>query len=75
MDITTKMLYNKKKKINASELPLIEKENMLTKTYISSNIDKELLDKLILTRKEEKVSQQELANRIGIKQQTIPRTE
>ena len=48
---------------------------MLTKTYISSNIDKELLDKLILIQKEEKVSQQELANRIGIKQQTIPRTE
>lgn len=58
-----------------SELPLTKRENMPAPTYYVSDRDEKLIYKLTEIRKKENISQTELANMLGVKQQSISRTE
>ena len=61
--------------IEKGEISLIQKENMPSPTFIASDKEKELIDELINLRKENNVSQSQLAERTGNKQQAISRIE
>ena len=56
-------------------VPLTEREGMPAKTYYVSENDRILVDQLIQIRKEQKISQNKLAEMIGNQQQAISRTE
>lgn len=57
------------------ELPLVEREDMPTKTYYVPNSDYKLIEQLTEIRKKKNMSQTEMARLTGIKQQAVSRTE
>lgn len=61
--------------IEKGEISLVQRENMPAPTFIASDKEKELIDELINLRKENNVSQSQLAERTGNKQQAISRIE
>ena len=61
--------------IEKGEISLVQKENMPSPTFIASDKEKELIDELINLRKENNVSQSQLAERIGNKQQATSHIE
>lgn len=56
-------------------IPLEQRENMPALTLIAANREKELIDELINLRKEQNISQTQLAKLTGNKQQAISRIE
>ena len=56
-------------------VPLTERTGMPAKTYYVSENDRVLVERLIEIRKEAKVSQNKLAEMIGIRQQAVSRME
>lgn len=61
--------------IEKGNIPLTEREGMSAPTFYVSSNDKELVDKLIEIRKQENISQSELAKMTGNTQQAISRLE
>ena len=61
--------------IEKGNIPLTERSGMSAPTFYVSNNDKELVDKLIEIRKQENISQLELAKMTGNTQQAISRLE
>ena len=61
--------------IEKGEISLVQKENMPSPTFIASDKEKKLIDEFINLRKENNVSQSQLAERTGNKQQAISRME
>ena len=62
--------------IDRGEIPLVEKENMPSKTLVSSEWQaKELVENLQEIRKEKNITQGKLAEIMGTKQQVISRME
>lgn len=61
--------------IEKGNIPLTEHNEMPTPTFYVSSNDKELVDKLIEIRKQENISQSELAKMTGNTQQAISRLE
>lgn len=61
--------------IEKGSIPLTEKKDMKAKTYYVSDSDIDLINSLVRIRKEENISQSELAQMIGSKQQVISRLE
>ena len=61
--------------IEKGEISLEKKDNMPAPTFIASDKEKELIDELISLRKEQNISQNELAKLTGNKQQAISRME
>ncbi len=60
--------------IEKGNIPLIKKENMPAPTYVAASEEK-LIDELVRIRKEENMSQNQLAALTGNKQQVISRIE
>lgn len=56
-------------------ITLEEKENMPAPTFIVSNEEKELIDQMVSLRKKQNLSQKQLAEITGNKQQAISRIE
>lgn len=56
-------------------IPIVQRENMPAPTFIASDKEKELIDELISLRKEQNMSQSQLAKLTGNKQQAISRME
>ena len=56
-------------------ITLEEKENMPAPTFIVSNEEKDLIDQMVSLRKEQNLSQKQLAEITGNKQQAISRIE
>lgn len=61
--------------IEKNNVPLVQKENMPAPTFTVSNKEKELIDQMISLRKEQNLSQKQLAEITGNKQQAISRIE
>lgn len=61
--------------IEKGEIALEKKENMPAPTFVASDKEKELIDELVNIRKEQNVSQSELAKLTGNRQQAISRME
>lgn len=61
--------------IDKGEVPLVEKKNMPAPTFTASDMEKKLIDEMVQIRKEQNMSQSELARLTGNKQQAISRTE
>jgi len=61
--------------IEKGNIPLTEHNGMPAPTFYVSSNDKELVDKLIEIRKQENISQSELAKMTGNTQQAISRLE
>lgn len=61
--------------IEKGDTPLVEKKDMPAPTFIASEKEKELIDELINIRKEQNMSQVDLARLTGNKQQAISRLE
>lgn len=61
--------------IEKGNIPLTERSGMAAPTFFVSTDDKELIDKLIEIRKQENISQSELAKITGNTQQAISRLE
>lgn len=61
--------------IQKGNLPLVSREGMPSKAYYVAETDAELIDQIIKIRKEENISQAELAERTGNTQQAISRFE
>ena len=61
--------------IEKGNIPVTERKGMPATTYYISESDKELVDKLVEIRKKENISQKQLAEMTGNKQQAISRTE
>ena len=61
--------------IEKGEIVLEKKDNMPAPTLIASEREKELIDELIILRKQQNISQSELAKLTGNKQQAISRME
>lgn len=57
------------------EIPVVEKGNMPAPTFVAADKEKKLIDELVRIRKEQNVSQSQLAKLTGSKQQAISRTE
>lgn len=61
--------------IEKGNIPLVKKENMPVPTFIAAEKEKELIDELINLRKIQCISQSQLAELTGNKQQAISRIE
>lgn len=61
--------------IEKGNIPLVQREDMPAPTFIASDKEKELIDEIISLRKEQKMSQSQLAKLTGNKQQAISRIE
>lgn len=61
--------------IEKGSVPLIQRENMPAPTFTISDKDKELIDQMVNLRKEQNLSQKQLAEITGNKQQVISRIE
>ncbi len=61
--------------IQKGAIPLTEKKEMCAKTFYVSDNDTALINRIVEIRKEENISQTELARMIGSKQQTISQLE
>ena len=57
------------------EIPVVEKEGMPAPTFVAADKEKKLIEELVRIRKEQNVSQSQLAKLTGSKQQAISRTE
>lgn len=57
------------------EIPLVEKENMPAPTFVAADMERKLIDEMIEIRKEQNMSQTQLAELTGNKQQAISRIE
>ena len=57
------------------EIPVVEKENMPAPTFVAATMEKKLIDEVIKIRKEQNISQSQLAKLTGNKQQAISRME
>ncbi len=56
-------------------IPLVSRENMPAPTYFAEDKEKKLIDELVAIRKEQNISQAQLAKLTGNKQQAISRIE
>ena len=61
--------------IEKGEVPLEEKKNMPAPTFMVTNREQKLIDEMVQIRKEQGMSQNELAKIVGVKQQAISRLE
>jgi len=61
--------------IKNGEIPVVEKKNMSAPTFIAADMEKELIDELVSIRKEQNMSQSQMAELTGNKQQAISRIE
>ncbi len=61
--------------IERGNIPLTEKSDMPSKTLIASTKEQELIDEIVNIRKENNISQTQLAALTGNKQQAISRLE
>lgn len=61
--------------IDKGEMPLTEKNDMPAPTFVASEMEKELIQKVVDLRKEQNISQNKLAELTGNKQQAISRME
>lgn len=61
--------------IEKGSIPLTNQKDMPAPTFYVSDSDTELIDRLVEIRKNENISQTELAKMIGSKQQAISRLE
>jgi DNA-binding XRE family transcriptional regulator len=61
--------------IEKSNIPLTTKENMPAQSFYIAEKDRILVDQMVLLRKEKNISQKELAELTGNKQQAISRIE
>ncbi|MCM1288739.1 MAG: helix-turn-helix domain-containing protein [Clostridium sp.] len=61
--------------IEKGSIPLTERKEMPASTFYVSDNDTELINRLVEIRKNENVSQSELARMVGSKQQAISRLE
>lgn len=61
--------------IERGNIPLTAKDNMPSKTFIASTKEQELIDEIVNIRKENNISQTQLAALTGNKQQAISRLE
>ena len=61
--------------IEKGNIPLQEKENMPAPTFVAAEREKELIDEIIQLRKEQNISQSQLAALIHSKQQAVSRFE
>lgn len=61
--------------ISKGEVPIVEKKSMPATTYTVSHGEYKLIDEVIVIRKEQNITQGELASRIGVRQQAISRLE
>lgn len=61
--------------IEKGNIPLVQKENMPAPTFTASDKEKELIDEVVNLRKEQHMSQKQLAKLTGNKQQAISRIE
>lgn len=61
--------------IEKGNIPLTERENMPAPTFFAADREKELIDSVINLRREQNISQSQLADMTGNKQQAISRTE
>ena len=57
------------------ESPLVERKNMSAPTFVVANGEYKLIDEIVKIRKEQNMSQSEVAKLIGVKQQAISRLE
>lgn len=57
------------------EVPLVEKKDMTAPTFMVIDTEQKLIDEIVQIRKEQSMSQSDLAKLIGVKQQTISRLE
>lgn len=61
--------------IEKGEIPLVKKEDMPAPTFVAAEKEKALIDELISLRKGQNLSQSQLAEMTGNKQQAISRLE
>lgn len=61
--------------IEKNQLPLNQRSNMPAPTFYAADREKELIDELITLRKAQNISQSQLADLTGMKQQAISRLE
>ena len=61
--------------IEKGNIPMAEKKNMPAPTFVAIEREREIIDAICNIRKEKKVSQKELAQLTGNKQQAISRLE
>ncbi len=61
--------------IEKGNIPIVLKEKMPAPTFIVSNKEKELVDQMVNIRKEQNLSQKQLAEMTGNRQQAISRIE
>lgn len=57
------------------EVPLVEKKNMPASTFAVANMEQKLIDEIVQIRREQSMSQNDLAKIVGVKQQAISRLE
>ena len=56
-------------------IPLVQKKNMPAPTFVATDAEQNLIDEFILLRKEQNMSQAQLASLTNTKQQAISRIE
>ncbi len=56
-------------------IPVVEKPGMPVPTFVAADVEKELIDRIVEIRKEQNISQEQLAEKTGMKQQAISRFE
>ncbi len=61
--------------IKNGNIPMVKKEGMPAPTFVASEAEKELIDKIVEIRKQQNMSQGQLAHMTGNKQQAISRLE
>ena len=61
--------------IDKGEMPLTEKHDMPARTFVASEMEKELIEEVVNLSKEQNLSQNKLAELTGNKQQAISRME
>ncbi len=61
--------------IEKGNIPLKERENISTKSFYIPNNEEKLIDEIVEIRVEQNISQKELAEKVGSKQQNISRLE
>ena len=61
--------------IEKGNIPLVQKEDMPAATYVVYDREKELINQMICLRKEQNMTQKQLAEITGNKQQAISRIE
>ena len=61
--------------IEKGELPVVKRENMPSPTYYVEDVSHDLIDQIVKIRKNENISQKDLAKMTGSTQQAISRFE